>query len=131
MAGHDDQRVHDTISLRGVSARGRHGVLPSERQNGQRFIVDADLSVDLRSAGRSDALTDTVNYADVAQRIVDEIRGEPVDLIERLAQRIADALLRIDRVDAVTITVHKPQAPIPVPFTDVAVRVHRTREANS
>ncbi|WP_036962446.1 dihydroneopterin aldolase [Pseudoclavibacter soli] len=118
----------DVIALRGIRARGRHGVFEAEQQLGQTFIVDVDLYVDLARAAATDDLACTVDYGAVALRVVERITGAPVALIERLAALIVDDLLVIDGVHEVTVTVHKPQAPITVPFDDVSVRLHRARE---
>ncbi|WP_210507691.1 dihydroneopterin aldolase [Naasia sp. SYSU D00057] len=116
----------DRISLRGLRVFGRHGVLPFEREQGQDFLIDLDLAVDLRSAAASDDVADTVHYGELAEEIAAVVGGEPVDLIETLAARIADAVLRHDRVREVRVTVHKPQAPITVAFGDVSVTIERT-----
>jgi dihydroneopterin aldolase/2-amino-4-hydroxy-6-hydroxymethyldihydropteridine diphosphokinase len=117
----------DRIVLRGLRARGFHGVLPAERRDGQDFLVDAELEVDVRAAAASDALADTVDYGTLAQRLHDIVTGEPVDLIEKLASVLATACLADPKVHAATVTVHKPSAPIPLPFGDVSVRVRRER----
>jgi dihydroneopterin aldolase len=119
--------VSDTIALRGLRVRGRHGVYPDERENGQDFFVDAVLELDLHGAATTDEVADTVHYGELAERLAAIVAGEPVNLIETLAERLADACLADGRVRAATITVHKPQAPIPVAFEDVAVTVRRTR----
>ena len=109
----------DTIRLTGVQGMGTHGVLDYEHQRAQPFIVDAVLHLDLSRAGSSDDLHDTVDYGRVAKRIVSVIEGEHVDLIERLAALIADAVIADHpAVQGVTVTVHKPKAPITVPFAD-------------
>lgn len=115
----------DVVELRGVRASGRHGVLAHEKAEPQSFVVDVDLETDLSWAGASDALVDTTSYADVAADIVARITGPGVDLIERLAHLIAGDCLRHELVEAATVTVHKPQAPVGVEFGDVAVRVRR------
>lgn len=112
------------ISLTGIAAMGHHGVLESERRLGQPFIVDVDLELPVTS---SDDLSDTVNYATVAQGVVEEIEGDPVDLIETLAGRIADRCLAEPLVRAVAVTVHKPHAPVGVTLADAAVTVRRRR----
>ncbi len=117
----------DWIALRGVRATGFHGVFEHEKRDGQEFVVDVDLSIDLAPAGSSDDLVDTVDYGGLALAVVARIEGEPFDLIERLASVIADDVLRDARVSEVRVTVHKPQAPVPVPFGDVAVIVARAR----
>jgi dihydroneopterin aldolase / 2-amino-4-hydroxy-6-hydroxymethyldihydropteridine diphosphokinase len=118
----------DRIVLQGISARGFHGVLDFEKADGQDFVVDVTLEVDLRRAGRSDLLAHTVNYAEVAADIVDLIAGPSLDLIEALAEQIAATALRRPLVQAVEVTVHKPQAPVGVPFADVQVRIKRHRD---
>jgi len=118
----------DRIVLQGISARGFHGVLGVEKAEGQDFVVDVTLQVDLRRAGRSDLLAHTVNYAEVAADIVALITGPSLDLIETLADQIAAAALRRPLVQSVEVTVHKPQAPVGVPFGDVQVVVERHRD---
>ncbi len=118
----------DRIVLQGISARGFHGVLGFEKADGQDFVVDVTLEVDLRRAGRSDLLAHTVDYAEVAADTVALITGPSLDLIETLADRIAAAALHRPLVQAVEVTVHKPQAPVGVPFGDVMVTVERHRD---
>jgi len=115
----------DTIALTGLRVWGRHGVLPEERRDGQDFVVDVVLSVDTRPAAGSDALVDTVDYAQLADRLAAVVAGEPVDLIETLASRLADVCLADDRVISARVTVRKPGAPIAHAFSDVAVTVVR------
>lgn len=117
----------DRVRLVGLRAFGRHGVLPEERLNGQEFIIDAVLWVDTRPAAATDDLELTVSYADVAQQLHDIVTGEPVQLIETLAERLAQACLANERVEQVEITVHKPSAPIPLRFADVTVTIRRPR----
>lgn len=120
--------TQDLITLTGVSGYGFHGVLEGEKSVGQHFSVDAVLSVDLRAAGASDDLGDTVHYGEVAELIHTQITGEPVELIETLADRTARLVLdRHPLVQRVELTVNKPQAPITVPFANVAVTVVRER----
>ena len=116
----------DRIVLTGVRANGTHGVLDFEHERAQPFVVDATLYLDLEAAGASDDLNDTVDYGRAAKEIVAVIEGEHADLIEHLAQRIADRLLAIPPIRQVDVTVHKPHAPITVPFDDVAVSISRT-----
>ena len=115
----------DRVSVRGLRAPGRHGVLPAERAHGQDFIVDVELELDTSSAAVSDALDDTVDYASLAEELTAVVSGEPVNLIETLARRLADVCLRDARVLAVTVEVHKPQAPVTVPVGDISVRIRR------
>jgi dihydroneopterin aldolase len=117
----------DRIVLTGLRVRGYHGVQDEERRNGQDFVVDADLELDVTAAASSDDVADTVDYADLAVALAEVVAGPPVNLIETLASRLAATCLLDARVSAVTVTVHKPQAPIPVRFDDVAVIVRRTR----
>ncbi|MGW6171953.1 dihydroneopterin aldolase [Arthrobacter sp. NPDC055138] len=117
----------DIIKLTGISAVGYHGVLEEERRNGQRFIVDVALHTDIRPAAAGDDLTHTANYAEVADQVEAIITGEALQLIETLAERIADHVLRTFSVAAVEVTVHKPQAPIQVEFSDVTVSIYREK----
>jgi dihydroneopterin aldolase len=119
--------MSDQIALRGLHAFGYHGVLPEERREGQRFIVDAVLTVDSRRAAASDDLNDTVDYGGLAQRLLAAIESDPANLIETLAQRLADICLASDRVRAVEITVHKPEAPTGVNVDDVTITITRDR----
>lgn len=119
----------DRIRLAGVHGTGFHGVFEHERREGQEFVVDVDLELDLTRAGASDDLADTVNYGEIGQSVLSRITGQPHDLIERLAELIAQDVLTGHRlVDAVTVTVHKPRAPVGVPFADVTVALTRRRE---
>ena len=117
----------DRIALRGLRAHGRHGVYDFERERGQMFRVDAVLELDTRPAAADDDLDRTVNYAELAQRLYAVLSGEPVSLLETLAQRLADVCLASALVEAVEITVHKPQAELGVPFDDVTVTIRRER----
>lgn len=117
--------MSDAIRLTGLRVRGFHGVLAQERRDGQDFVVDVVLELDLRPAASSDDLTETVHYGELAQRLAAVVAGEPVDLIETLAERLAAVCLADPRVTGAEVTVHKPQAPIALEFTDVAVTVVR------
>ncbi len=119
----------DEITLTGVRAFGRHGVYPDERRDGQDFIVDATLHLDTRRAAETDDVADTVHYGEVAEQIVALVESDPVDLLETLAARLADALLARPPVRRVTVTIHKPGAPITVPFNDVALTIRREKDA--
>ncbi|TML33218.1 MAG: dihydroneopterin aldolase [Actinobacteria bacterium] len=116
-----------TITLTGLRARGHHGVYDFERVQGQDFVVDVSLDVDLDPAARTDDVAHTVHYGQLADRLVEVLTGEPVNLIETLADRLATACLADPRVLAATVTVHKPQAPIDHDFVDVAVTLRRSR----
>lgn len=115
----------DTVALTGLRVWGRHGVLPEERRDGQDFVVDVELSLDTRPAAASDDLADTVDYARLADGLAAVVAGDPVDLIETLASRLAEVCLADDRVISAKVTVRKPSAPIPHAFSDVAVTVVR------
>lgn len=121
----------DQIRLTGVRAVGKHGVLDFEHERAQTFVVDATLFLDLAPAGHSDDLHDTVDYGAIAKGIVAIIEGDHVDLIEKLADRIASMILEYPAVSRTQVTVHKPSAPIVVPFDDVSVTVERSRETAS
>ena len=117
----------DQIELRGLRVHGRHGVLPFERRDGQDFLIDAVLSVDTRPAAATDDLALTADYGALSERLALIVAGEPVQLIETLAQRLAEACLAEPVVQRVQITVHEPNAPISRPFSDVAVTITRDR----
>lgn len=117
----------DRITLRGLRAHGHHGVYPEESESGQPFVVDVVLGLDLATAGASDDVADTVHYGELAGQVVAVVEGEPVHLIETLAAQVADVCLSYPLVHEVEVTVHKPDAPVGVPFTDVAVTIVRTR----
>ncbi len=117
----------DRIVLTGLRVRGRHGVLDFERRDGQDFVVDATLWLDSRPAAASDDLADTVDYGALAERLAVVVEGEPVNLVETLAARLAELVMQDDRVIATEVTVHKPQAPIDREFGDVAATARRSR----
>ncbi|MFJ8592569.1 dihydroneopterin aldolase [Streptomyces sp. NPDC093598] len=117
----------DRVALRGLKARGHHGVFPEEREEGQTFIVDLVLGLDTRPAAADDDLAKTVHYGIVAEEVVAVVQGEPVDLVETLAERIAQVCLQHEEVQEVEVCVHKPDAPITVPFDDVTVTITRSR----
>lgn len=122
----------DEITLTGVRAYGYHGVFEAERREGQEFVVDVTLFLSTAAAAASDDVADTVHYGEVAERIVELVGGEPLNLIEALAARIADDLLIThEMVRMVAVTVHKPHAPITVPFENVAVTIRRARELSA
>lgn len=120
--------VPDRITLTGLRARGFHGVFPEEKRDGQDFVTDIVVHLDAAPAAATDDLDRTVNYAEVAGAVLSVVTGEPFDLIETVAERIAHAVLDSQPVAAaVEVTVHKPAAPIEADFADVAVMVHRSR----
>jgi dihydroneopterin aldolase len=117
------------IHIRGLEVRGNHGVLPAERALGQPFIIDVAMEVSDLASCVSDDLNDTVDYGAVCDDVAAIVAGEPVDLIERLARLIADRVLEEPLVDAVTVTVGKPQAPVAHPIDEVAVTLRIERDA--
>ncbi len=117
----------DRIELTGLRVHGHHGVFEHERRDGQEFVVDLVLWVDSRAAAASDDLDDTVDYGVLAQRAHDIVEGEPRNLIETVAAEIADTIAADEKVYAVEVTIHKPSAPIPLSFKDVAVIARRSR----
>ena len=117
----------DRIELRGLRVFARHGVLDAERRDGQEFVIDAVLWLDTRPAAGSDDLSKTVDYGALANRLVRLAEEPPVRLIETLAERLAADCLSEPLVAEVEITVHKPQAPIAHPFTDVTITIRRAR----
>jgi dihydroneopterin aldolase len=114
----------DQILLRGIRARGVHGVYDFERRDGQEFVADVTIGLDFSGAG--DELSGTLDYSVVAEEVSAVLSGEPSALIETVAERIAAAVLAHPQARTVEVTVHKPQAPIPVPFDDAAVRIRRS-----
>lgn len=119
----------DRISLTGLTVHGHHGVLNVERRDGQDFVVDVVLEASTAAAAASDQLGDTIDYGELAQALAAVIGGEPVNLLETLAQRLVAVCLADARVAVATVTVHKPQAPIPLAFDDVAVTIRRERSS--
>jgi 7,8-dihydroneopterin aldolase/epimerase/oxygenase len=117
----------DRIELRGLRVRGHHGVFEHERRDGQDFVIDAVLEVDASKAAASDELADTVDYGAFATALAAVAGGPPVDLLETLCARLVEACLADSRVQAATVTVHKPHAPIPLVFDDLAVTMRRAR----
>jgi 7,8-dihydroneopterin aldolase/epimerase/oxygenase len=120
--------VADRLALTGLRATGHHGVLERERLEGQEFVVDVEIGLDTRAAARSDDLSATVHYGELAERLHAAVASDPVDLIETLAQRLADICLAEPPVEWVDVTVHKPHAPIQVAFDDVSLTIHRSRD---
>ncbi|MDQ1733587.1 MAG: 7,8-dihydroneopterin aldolase/epimerase/oxygenase [Pseudonocardiales bacterium] len=121
--------MRDLIRLAGLTVRGHHGVFEFERRDGQDFVVDVQLELDTRPAAASDDLADTVHYGELAESLAAVIGGPPVNLLETLAGRLAEICLADARVSAATVTVHKPNAPIPHTFADVAVSIRREQPA--
>ncbi|GAA1815475.1 dihydroneopterin aldolase [Agromyces neolithicus] len=117
----------DRITLTGLRVRAHHGVFDFERADGQEFVIDVSVAVDLAAAASGDDLARTVHYGELAEAVVAAVERDPVDLIETVAERVAGVALVWAAVDEVEVTVHKPQAPISVPFTDVSVTIVRGR----
>jgi dihydroneopterin aldolase len=115
----------DRITLSGLRVRGHHGVFDFERRDGQDFVVDVTLGLSLTHAAETDDVVNTIHYGELASQLAAVIAGEPVNLIETLASRLVDICLADQRVAEATVTVHKPQAPIPHTFNDVSVTLHR------
>jgi 7,8-dihydroneopterin aldolase/epimerase/oxygenase len=117
----------DRISVTGIEVFAHHGVLAHERELGQRFVVDLVLELDLSAASASDALSETIDYGRLTGDVAEIVAGEPADLLEVVAGRVAERCLQDPKVAAVEVTVHKPAAPVPVLVADVAVTLRRTR----
>lgn len=117
----------DRIALTGLRVHAHHGVFEAEREAGQPFVIDVTAFVDLAVAAASDDLERTVHYGELAEAVVAAVERDPVDLIETVAERVAAVALGYPAVDQVEVTVHKPEAPISVPFDDVAVTIVRGR----
>ncbi|GAB3393475.1 dihydroneopterin aldolase [Humibacter soli] len=116
----------DRITLTGLRVRANHGVFDFERENGQDFVIDVTAWLDLGPAARGDELAATVHYGELAEAVTQAVASDPVDLIETVAERVARVVLSFP-AERTEVTVHKPDAPIPVPFGDVAVTVVRDR----
>ncbi len=119
--------MSDELAILGLECWGHHGVFEHERRDGQRFVVDLVLGLSTRPAAASDDLSRAVDYGSLAVAVKKAVEQDPVNLIETLAQRIADVGLADDRVDWVRVTVHKPDAPMEATFSDVALTIRRTR----
>jgi dihydroneopterin aldolase len=118
--------MSDLIKLTGIWGFGYHGVFEHEAKNGQDFYVDLEITLDLSAASRSDDLTETVDYGSLADLVVEEITGERVELIERLAGRIADrAKSEFPQIQKIAVTVHKPKAPVSAQVADISVTINR------
>lgn len=121
----------DELAVRGIECFGHHGVFDFERREGQTFVIDLALGIDTLSAAASDDLRDTVDYGSLVASVQAAVENDPVDLIETLAQRIADVCLLDARVEWARVTVHKPDAPIQATFADVALTITREREGQA
>lgn len=121
----------DTLRITGIECFAHHGVFDFERREGQVFVIDLELGVDTRPAALTDDLAETVDYGTLTLAVKAAVESDPVDLIETLAQRIADVCLLARRVEWATVTVHKPQAPIDATYSDVALSITRKRSKSS
>jgi dihydroneopterin aldolase len=121
----------DRITLTGLRVRGNHGVFDHERRAGQTFVVDVTVWLDLDDAAASDDVADTLHYGELATRVAEIVGGPARNLIETVGAQIADEVMADPRPHAVEVTVHKPQAPIPLDFADVAVTVRRSRRSRT
>ncbi len=115
----------DTLTLTGLEVFAHHGVFDFERENGQVFLIDLTVGLDTSQAAAGDDLTRTLHYGELAVEVVAAASSEPVDLIETLAERIAQVVLAHPVARRVRVTVHKPDAPITVPFGDVSISILR------
>jgi dihydroneopterin aldolase len=123
----DVASTRDRITLTGVRVRAHHGVFEFERAEGQEFVIDVSVAVDLSAAASGDDLDRTVDYGELAEAVAGAVSRDPVYLIETVAERVAAVALEYPAVEEVEVTVHKPEAPISVPFADVAVTIVRGR----
>ena len=119
--------VEDALTLTGLRATAHHGVFERERANGQEFVIDVTVWLDTRAAASADDLAQTVHYGVLAQEVVDCVERDPVDLIETVAERIAAVALEHPAVLRTRVTLHKPSAPIEVPFDDISITIERAR----
>lgn len=121
----------DTVTLTGLEVFAHHGVFDFERERGQRFLIDVEAAVNLAPAADGDDLSHTVHYGELAEAVVAAVQRDPVDLIETVAERVAQTTLSFAGVAAARVTVHKPDAPIDAIFADVAVTVVRHQTQRS
>jgi len=114
----------DQIRISGINSFGFHGVYPEERRVGQRFMADLILYTDLSAAALSDDVNDATDYSKVVPDVKAILEGEPVNLIETLAERVCDSVLKkYPRVESIEVTIYKPEAPV-----EAAVAVHIRRD---
>ena len=118
----------DFITLTGLRAVAHHGVFAHEKADGQEFVVDLVVWFDARAAAATDDLGKTIHYGELAEKVVAALANDPVDLIETVAERIAVVALDFAAAERVRVTLHKPSAPITVPFDDVSITIERSRE---
>ena len=122
--------MSDRIFIAGLTLHAYHGVMAHEAKVGQTFGIDIELDIDLSAAAKSDKVADTVSYDAVVTCATEAFLSQRFKLIEAAAGRVADAVLTgFPRVKAVTVTIHKPHAPIAATFSDVGVKLVRSRPA--
>jgi len=119
--------VTDTISITGLRLAGHHGVFDFEKRDGQEFVIDLEVHLDLSQAGSSDDLSHTLDYSVLVDQVAQRVTGEPVDLIEKLAEDILEIVWSHPQPTRAVVTVHKPQAPVGHPVSDIAVTLDRER----
>lgn len=119
----------DRLQVRGIECFAHHGVFDFEKREGQAFVVDLALGVDTRPAAATDDLKDTVDYGSLVAAVKQAVENDPVDLIETVAQRIADVCLADDRVLWAEVSLHKPDAPIESTFSDVVLTILRRKSS--
>ena len=121
----------DSLAITGLTVRANHGVFDFERRDGQPFVIDLTVWLDTAGAAADDDLAQTLHYGELAEEVAAAVAADPVDLIETLAERVAQVVLAHPVADSVRVTVHKPEAPIPVPFADVSITITRRRHSAS
>ena len=119
--------VTDTISITGLRLTGYHGVFDFEKQDGQEFVIDLEVHLDLSRAGESDDLSHTLDYSVLVEQVAGRVTGAPVDLIEKLAEDILEIVWSHPQPTRAVVTVHKPEAPVAHPVSDIAVTLDRER----
>ncbi len=119
--------MNDSIRITGLELFGYHGVYDHEKQNGQRFLVDLTVWIDSGEASVSDDLSQTLDYGELVKAVAAEVKGESVDLIEKLAAKVLDVVWRFEKALVAKVTVHKPEAPVGFPVTDISVTLKRER----
>ncbi|MGH8926713.1 MAG: dihydroneopterin aldolase [Acidimicrobiia bacterium] len=118
----------DAIKIAAIEVFAFHGVMDEEKEKGQRFLIDLEMRFDLSAAAASDRLDETVDYGVMATKVHDLVASARWDLIETVAERVAESVLAEPRIESVIVTVHKPEAPISVGFRDLSVTIERGRE---
>ncbi len=129
MAGRAEwgRALNDSIRITGLELFGYHGVYDHEKQNGQRFLVDLVVWIDTDNASVSDDLSQTLDYGELVKAVATEVQGESVDLIEKLAAKVLGVVWRFEDALAAEVTVHKPEAPVGFPVSDISVTLKRER----